>query len=82
MWAGSPADLTALRLGDVIWSLDGDAKAPQGKPLEATLETLTPGRHDLYVVAADDWGNGPPPKNPRETRIFNPKRQKIELVAY
>ncbi len=80
LWAGSPADLAALRLGDVIWSLDSDAKAPQGKPLEAALETLTPGRHDLYVVAADDWGNGPPPRNFRNAPNFNPKRRKVELL--
>ena len=90
LWAGSPCakatgdgpgDL-AVELGDGIWSLDTDTSQPQGKPnLEEALQSLVPGRHTLYVVAPADWVSRPPANNIRSTRVFNPKRQKMELLV-
>ena len=83
IWADSPASLAGLQPGDVIWGLDGEADQPQGRALlEPALENPAPGKHILSVVAAEDWGNGPPSRAVRnDHRLFNPKRRKVELLA-
>ncbi len=82
LWADSPADLAALQFGDGIWSLDSDSNQPQGKNyIEGALDSLTPGKHYLYVVTPEDWKGGPLPSNLRMARPFNPKRQRMELLV-
>ncbi len=82
LWADSPVDQAAIELGDGIWSLDGNPQLPQGKTdLEAALDSLTPGKHYIYVATSEDWGNGPKVRYGRNDRPFNPKRQKMELLV-
>ena len=49
--------------------------------LESQLESPVPGRHSLYVATSDAWGNGPLLGNLYKNRLFNPKRQKMEIVV-
>ncbi len=82
VWAGSPIDLGAIQPGDGVWSWDADTKQPAGKAnLESALESPGPGRHNLYVATSDAWGSGPLLGNFYKNRLFNPKRQKMELVV-
>ncbi len=82
VWADSPASQAGLRFGDVIWSLEADATQLQkNQDLEAGLQSLTPGQHDLYVVTPADWGDRVPIKDIRNVRAFKVKRQKMEIVV-
>ena len=82
IWADSPASQAGLRFGDVIWSLGADAgQLQKNQDLEAGLQSLTPGRHDLYVVTSADWGDRVPVKDIRNVRAFKVKRRKMEIVV-
>ena len=82
LWVGSSADRAGLKIGDVLWSLDTDAGQLKAKAdLEAALETLPPGPHELYVVTPADLDKGRTAKNIRFYRPSSLKRRKMELVV-
>jgi len=82
LWAGSPMDKAGLKCGDYVWSVDGNPYLPpRWADLQAALRSLTPGRHDLYVVSDSDWNKAFAANNADRSKPFNPLRRKTALVV-
>jgi len=82
LWADSPTAQTGLKEGDLIWSVGTNpAFHPASSDLETSLQALTPGPHDLYVISPADWDNAKMAHNKRNPAPFNPIRRKVTLVV-
>jgi hypothetical protein len=81
LWDNSPAGKAGIRLNDAIWCLGPvDLGAPQGKKnLEAGLQALAPGRHELYLVTAADWLKAKADVDIHSVETFNPPRHRVML---
>jgi hypothetical protein len=78
LWAGSPADKAGLTCGEMLWSLEENAKRKQPvAELEAGLASLT-GSLTLYVVTTADWTKALNSGSPGHG--FNPVRRKVLLT--
>ena len=58
MWDNSPVEKAGVLFGDRLWSVDTNTYGRQSREtLEAALQALASGKHNLFVVTPKDWDN-------------------------
>jgi len=80
LWADSPADQAALRIGDHVWSISGDRQQTKDE-LEAELQALPSGKQTIEVVTPKDWDMEVEKENRLHSKQFHPSLSDFELVV-
>jgi hypothetical protein len=82
VWENGPMAKAGLPWGDRLWSVDTDAPSrPNQASLVRALDSLAPGRHNLYFVTRKDWDRANASEDFHSDAPFNPPRRALPLLV-
>jgi hypothetical protein len=80
VWENSPMGQAGLSWGDRLWSVDANTYGKQSRDaLVRALDSLAPGKHNLFIVASKDWDRARQSEDFHSDAPFNPARRAVVL---